>query len=80
MKILNRNQLASFVELLQGYLFDEFELELGDLEAEMLADFIQDKLGPAVYNRALEDARQHLVNRMELLSESLVELEKQGMD
>lgn len=80
MNILNRKQLAAFVELMQIYLNEEFDLYIGELEAEMLADFIQEKLGPVIYNQALDDAHQHLSSRMELLAESLVELEKYSQD
>jgi uncharacterized protein (DUF2164 family) len=76
MKILNRKQLGAFVELLQDYLSEEFELDIGELDAEMFANFIQEKLGPTIYNHALDDARTHLATRMDQLAESLIELEK----
>jgi uncharacterized protein (DUF2164 family) len=61
---------------LAGYLKDEFEVEIGGMDAILLLDFISERLGPHYYNQALQDARAHLHAKIENLGEAFYELEK----
>ena len=73
---LSPDERAALLAPLKGYCRDELELELGGFQAEFLLDFILERVGPAIYNRALYDAQAHLAGRVEGVLESLVELEK----
>jgi uncharacterized protein (DUF2164 family) len=61
---------------LARYLKDEFDVEVGGMEAVLLLDFISERLGPHYYNQALCDAHAHLHARMEALGEAFFELER----
>ena len=57
--------------------FDEnLDQELGQFQAEFLLDFFTDKVGVFHYNRGLLDARALFENKVELIGESILELEK----
>ncbi len=55
---------------------DDFDLEIGGMEAMLLIDFISERFGPHFYNQALFDAEAHLSAKMEALTDALHELEK----
>jgi uncharacterized protein (DUF2164 family) len=61
---------------LTKYLDKEFGLDIGGLEAVQLLDFITERLGPRIYNQALQDAQTQLSAKLEALSEALYDLEK----
>lgn len=55
-----------------GEFFQEkFESELSQFRAEMLVDFMVDKIFPAVYNEALLDARAYLTESLQEMEDSL---------
>lgn len=68
-----RDQLA---RRLAAHLKDEFDLEIGGMDAVLLLDFIAETIGPHVYNQALYDAQALLHVRLEAMGEALLELEK----
>jgi uncharacterized protein (DUF2164 family) len=72
---LPKEQKEQIAANLQSY----FELErsetLGNLEAEQLIDFMIQQLGPYLYNKAIEDARQMLLEKMAGLEEELYALQ-----
>lgn len=67
---------AILTDKLQGYLADEFAVELGRFDAEFLLDFIGRELGAYYYNRGLYDAQAVLAARVESISEAIDEIEK----
>lgn len=75
-RFLSHAQLVELAAPLQQYLAEECALEIGAFDAQALAAFVADRIGPAIYNKALADARIALDTRMELLQEALWELER----
>ncbi|RKF18854.1 DUF2164 family protein [Alginatibacterium sediminis] len=73
---MDRQQKEYYREKLQNYLSQELDVEIGDFDAEFLFDFMYEQLEPQIHNQALELARLHLNQRMDSVTESLVELEK----
>lgn len=71
---LTKEQKVEAVRLLQQYLLDEHDFELGDLGTEMLLEFVGKTIGPAYYNEAIEDARATAANRAETIQEELLGL------
>jgi uncharacterized protein (DUF2164 family) len=73
---LPKEQKEQILSDVQSY----FELErsetLGQLAAEQLVDFMIQELGPYLYNKAIEDARQTLLEKMANLEEDLYALQK----
>jgi len=61
---------------LRAYLKDELDFEIGGLDAELLLDFLAERLGPRFYNQGLRDAATALAKRMDVLTEALEELER----
>ena len=71
---LTKEQKNEAIRLLQQYLLDEHELELGDLGAELLLEFVAKITGPIAYNEAVNDARAIAANRAETIQEELLGL------
>ena len=64
----SREETAAIAAKLRPYFRDELDVELRDLQAQMLIDFLSSEIGPFFYNRALlrrsggaeEKGRRHL--------------------
>jgi uncharacterized protein (DUF2164 family) len=44
---------------------DDFDEELSDFKADRILDAFLEKLGPAIYNAAVEDMKAYLLGRIE---------------
>lgn len=62
------NQLKSYVE-------QEFDLEIGQFEAEFFLDFIAENFAATFYNKGLADAQQAIHEKIENINDALYELE-----
>jgi len=74
--VFSREEIAALTPKLQAWFRDEYEMELGGLDAEMLIDFLARELGPAFYNRALYDAQAVLTRRLDDIGEAILSLER----
>ncbi|KMN37071.1 hypothetical protein VI26_05175 [Chromobacterium sp. LK1] len=74
--MLTPAQLQTLAPQLQQYAQQQFGFELGQFDAQFLLDFIADKIGRDIYNKALDDAQLALAARMESLQAAIWELEK----
>lgn len=74
--MLTPAQLQALAPQLQQYAQDQFGIELGQFDAQFLLDFVADKIGRDIYNKALDDAQLALAARMESLQAAIWELEK----
>lgn len=54
----------SAVASLQRYAREQLDLDLGDLAAGLLLEFVLEEIGPSVHNRALAEAQRHLAARL----------------
>ncbi len=52
---------------IQKYFSDERDEEIGNLSAELLLQFIIEKVGPAIYNQAIHDAHSFVSEKIEEL-------------
>ena len=75
-RYLTQPQLAELAAQIQQHLAVEHEVELGGFDAQALVLLVADRIGPAIYNKALADARSALDARMESLQSALWELER----
>lgn len=73
---LPKEHKEDIVSSVQEYAELEWSQELGRLGAEQFVDFMLAKLGPVVYNQAIEDARRVLTERTAALEDELYALEK----
>ena len=58
---------ADLLSWLSDFYRKEFDEELSEFCAEQLLDFFICRLGPSVYNQAIQDARKFLHDKMEEL-------------
>nr|WP_316629108.1 DUF2164 domain-containing protein [uncultured Brevundimonas sp.] len=72
----SREEVAAITAKLRPYFRDELDVELRDLPAEMLIDFLAREIGPFFYNRALYDAQAVLKNKADDLAEAVAGLER----
>ncbi len=73
---LSEEQKAKLLNKLTDFCEQELAWELGQFDAEFLLRFISENVGAYYYNQGLFDAQALLQQKMELLAESLYELEK----
>ena len=72
----SREETAAIKARLRAYFRDELDVELRDLPAEMLIDFLAREIGPFFYNRALYDAQAVLKKKADDLAEAVAGLER----
>ncbi|MFM2666497.1 DUF2164 domain-containing protein [Vibrio mediterranei] len=66
---------AELISDLQTYFSDELDHDLGQFDGEFLLDFLIKKLGPAFYNKGLDDAKQVVERKIMDISDELYEIE-----
>lgn len=72
----SREEIAAIAAKLRPYFRDEFDLELRDLPAELLVDFLAREIGPFFYNRALYDAQAVVKQKADDIGEVIAGLER----
>lgn len=73
---LNVEQKTIIIKKIQSYMQQELDVELGQFDAEFLLDFFGDHVGSYFYNQGIYDAQQLMSSKIDLINESLYELEK----
>lgn len=69
-------QKERLIAQFQNYFNDELSMDLGQFDVEFLLSFIEKNLGSAYYNKGLNDAQALMSAKVDLLTESVVELER----
>ncbi len=69
--ILTKETREDLTFLLTEYLTEEFDMDLGNLQAQLLLDFLSDKLGPYFYNAGVNDSITTLRESMESVEERI---------
>ncbi len=72
----SREETAAIAAKLRPYFRDELDVELRDLQAQMLIDFLSSEIGSFFYNRALYDAQAVLKKKADDISEAIAGLER----
>lgn len=67
---LDKETRAELIASLKRYADEELELDMGDLKAGLLLDYILEEIGPSVYNEAIQDARAFFFEKVEDLDGS----------
>jgi uncharacterized protein (DUF2164 family) len=67
---------ADAAKALSRYLKRELDLEVTGFDAEFLADFVTETLGPHFYNQGVADAQALLSKKMDEVAESIWQLEQ----
>jgi uncharacterized protein (DUF2164 family) len=72
----SKHEKDQIIPLIQKYLKEELDYEVGRFDAEFLLDFFSKEIGGYMYNRALSDVHALLDNQLESIAESIYGLEK----
>ena len=62
---LSPRQREKAIEELKIHFSCERDVVLGDLEADMFLDFIVKKIGPSIYNQAIEDSQEFMTQKID---------------
>ncbi|MGD9488153.1 MAG: DUF2164 domain-containing protein [Calditrichaceae bacterium] len=52
------------IESIKRYFEENMDQEIGDLKASLFLDFCIKEIGPSVYNKAIADARDHMLEKV----------------
>jgi len=61
---LTKEETAAIQASLKKYMAEEFDIEIGDLQVNLLLRYILTEIGPFVYNRAIADAERLLAEKI----------------
>lgn len=73
---LSKEEEEALLDRLRGYMNEEFDLDIGNLPAKFLLDFMVDLIGPTIYNQAINDAEPWLYERFTSILEDSHALKK----
>lgn len=62
---LSPQQKALLRQKLIALFLDDFDEELSDFKADQILDAFIEKLGPGIYNAAIEDMKIYMMSRLE---------------
>lgn len=70
---LSKEEEEVLLDNLRNYMSEEFDLDIGNLPAKFLFDFMVDLIGSKIYNQAIDDAEPWLYERfISILEDSQV--------
>ncbi|WP_201617927.1 DUF2164 domain-containing protein [Psychrobacter urativorans] len=64
------------LDKLRLYMTEEFDIDIGNLPARFLLDFIIETLGPHLYNQVIEDIEPWLYERFTIILEDMHSFKK----
>lgn len=73
---LSEEDESAVLEQLKDYMQDELDVELGDLQAKMMLDFIIDSIGPKLYDQVIDDVEPWFYSRFTGILEDMHALKK----
>lgn len=74
--MLNSEEKKWAIEAIQRYFFQEHGEELGIIGAESLLHFFNEDLAPLIYNRAIDDVKQTILQQVGTIEEAVDVLQK----
>ncbi len=63
--LLTKEEKSKAVEKLKSYLEENFDLEVGNLQADIFLDYITTHMGVAYYNRGVADSMSFVSEKVE---------------
>ncbi|WP_158555905.1 DUF2164 domain-containing protein [Peribacillus glennii] len=70
------DQKAEMLRSIREYISREYDKEIGDLAAENHLEFIMNEIGPYIFNKAIQDAKTVVEDRVMMVDEDLTSLER----
>jgi uncharacterized protein (DUF2164 family) len=62
---LSKEDRAQAIASIERYFLDNFEQKIGNITAGALLGFVLEEIGPSIYNRAVSDAKERMLMRVE---------------
>ena len=73
---LDKEDEELLLDELRAYMSDELDMDMGNLPAKLLLDYMVDLIGPKIYDQAIEDSEPWLYDRFTSILEDLSVLKK----
>ncbi|EGK08130.1 DUF2164 domain-containing protein [Psychrobacter sanguinis] len=73
---LDKEQEEVLLDELRAYMSDELNMDIGNLPAKFLLDFMVELIGPKIYDQAISDTEPWLYDRFTGILEDLSVLKK----
>ena len=73
---LDKEQEEILLDELRAYMRDELDMDMGNLPAKFLLDFMVQLIGPKIYDQAISDTEPWLYDRFTGILEDLSVLKK----
>lgn len=73
---LDKEQEEVLIDELRAYMSDELDIDIGNLPAKFLLDFMVELIGPKIYDQAISDTEPWLYDRFTGILEDLSVLKK----
>ena len=61
---LNKDSRATAVLSIERYFKDELDEKIGNIRAAALLNFFIEEIGPSIYNQAVTEVQERLLNRV----------------
>ncbi|EPG66140.1 DUF2164 domain-containing protein [Leptospira wolffii] len=65
---LSKEESKSIIHSIQKYFEKELDMEIGEMQSGFLLKYFLTEIGPFVYNKAIKDAEDYLIERANDLS------------
>ncbi|PUE35891.1 DUF2164 domain-containing protein [Limnohabitans sp. Jir72] len=62
---LSKEDRAQAIASIERYFEANFEQKIGNISASALLGFVLEEIGPSIYNRAVSDAKERMITRVE---------------
>lgn len=62
---LSKEDRAQAIASIERYFEAHFEQKIGNISAGALLGFVLEEIGPSIYNRAVSDAKERMLMRVE---------------
>ena len=62
---LTKEQMKNIVPLISEYVSENFEVEVGNLQIELLIEYFMEVAGPYCYNKAVEDCMGYMSRQVD---------------
>lgn len=73
---LDKEDEELLLDGLRDYMSDELDIDIGNLPAKLLLDYMVNLIGPKIYDQAINDAEPWLYDRFTSILEDLAVLKK----
>lgn len=67
--MLSEMQKNEIIKLIMGYMDEELDIDMGNMQAMLMLDFILKEIGPHIYKAGVDDAARFIGDKLEDLYE-----------